>query len=340
MFDWNDEDRLAEKFAAFLSEDFDLSLCLLDYPRDDLCDQTTWGGAERGFIRAVKETGTKGAVLSTFSDTISEKVAERLMDSRVAPLAGIDAGLAGIEAAVQIGEAWSQPLNPPLLEGLRLPQDRSITMLNEAEAKAFLGQYGVPVPEGRVVHSPAEASMAAAAIGFPVAIKALGVPHKTEVGGVRLWLNSTDEVSAAAIELAGISESYLVEKMIEGVIAELIVGIAHDEIFGPCLILGGGGVLVEMLKDTASLLLPTTKPLISEALNQLACAPLFKGFRGAPPADLEAAVDVILAIANMVVETESPILELDVNPLLLLAQGQGVVAADALVRLNKVDWLI
>jgi acetyl-CoA synthetase len=93
MFDWDDEDRMAENFSAFLSEDFDVALCLLDYPRDDLCDQSTWGGAERGFVRAAQQTGTKGAVLATFSDTISEPVAERLMKQGVAMLAGIDAGL-------------------------------------------------------------------------------------------------------------------------------------------------------------------------------------------------------------------------------------------------------
>ena len=116
MFDWNDDDRMAENFTAFLSEDFDVSLCVLDYPREDVCDQSTWGGAERGFVRAAQKTGTKGAVLSTFSDTISESVAARLMKDGVAALAGIDAGVAGIQAAVDVGAAWSRPPSPPLLE--------------------------------------------------------------------------------------------------------------------------------------------------------------------------------------------------------------------------------
>jgi acetyl-CoA synthetase len=337
MFDWNDEDRLAEKFTAFLSEGFDVSLCLLDYPREDVCDQSTWGGAERGFIRAVKETGSKGAVLSTFSDTISEKVAERLLENRIAPLAGIDDGLAGIEAAVEIGQYWSQPPLPPLLDMPRESQRRQTAELNEADAKAFLSKRGIPIPQGRVANSPAEASAAAAEIGFPVVIKALGIAHKTEVGGVRIGLNRLDDVTAAATEMASLSERYLIEKMIEGAVVELIVGIAHDEVFGHNLLLGSGGVFVEMLRDTATLLLPTTKSMILHALNQLGCAPLFEGFRGTPPADVEAAADVILAIAKMVEEVESPILELDVNPLLLLPEGQGVVAADALLRLSSED---
>ena len=116
MFEWDNEDRMTEDFTAFLSEDFDVSLCLLDYPRADVCDQSTWGGAEKGFVRAAKQTDTKAAILATFSDTISEPVAARLMNDRVAMLAGIDTGLAGIQAAVDVGRAWRKPPYLPLLK--------------------------------------------------------------------------------------------------------------------------------------------------------------------------------------------------------------------------------
>ena len=139
---------------------------------------------------------------------------------------------------------------------------------------------------------------------------------------------------AAVKELSDLCESFLIEKMVEGVVAELIVGVARDEQFGPYLLIGGGGILVEMMKDSASLLLPATREQVLEALDQLKCAPLFKGFRGAPPADLEAAADVILAVASMVEKDPAAIVELDINPLMVLAKGQGVVAADALIRLS------
>jgi len=135
--------------------------------------------------------------------------------------------------------------------------------------------------------------------------------------------------------MSGLSESYLVEDMIDGVVAELIVGVARDEQFGPYLLVGGGGILVELMRDSVSLLLPTTKEQALRALGQLRCAPLFSGFRGAPPADLDAAVDVILAVGGMVEKDPSAIVELDINPLLLLAEGQGVVAADALIVLSE-----
>jgi acyl-CoA synthetase (NDP forming) len=336
MFDWNDEDQMAKNFTAFLSEDFDVSLCLLDYPREDLCDQSTWGGAERGFVRAAQQTGTKGALLATFSDTISESVAARLMKQGVASLAGIDAGIAGIQAAVDVGAAWSRPPSPALLTGFGQQQDGSGKVLDEAESKDLLAGCGVPFPSSRVVRSAAEAAVVAGELGSPVVVKALGVAHKTEVGGIRLNLRSADEVSAAVMEMSGLSESFLIEKMVNGVVAELIVGVARDEHFGPYLLVGGGGSLVEIMKDTASLLLPTTREHVLDSLRQLKCAPLLSGFRGAPPADLNAAVDVILAIAGMLEKDPSSIIELDINPLMLLADGQGVVAVDALIRLNPV----
>ncbi len=334
MFDWENEARMAENFTAFLSEDFDVSLCVLDYPREDLCDQSTWGGAERGFIRAAQQTGTKGAVLSTFSDTISESVAERLMKEGIASLAGIDDGIAGIQAAVDVGAAWSRPPSPPLLTGFGQWPDSPVKVLDEAESKNLLTRWGVPVPSSRIVHSVGEAAAAAGELGFPVVVKALGVSHKSDVGGVRLNLSSTDEVSAAVKEISDLSESYLIEKMVDGVVAELIVGVARDEQFGPYLLVGGGGIMVELMKDSASLLLPTTRERVLHALGQLKCAPLFNGFRGAPPADLNAAADVILAVADLVEDDPTSIIELDINSLMLLAEGQGVVAADALISLN------
>jgi len=332
MFDWDNEDRMAATFTPFVSEGFDISLCLLDYPREDLCDQSTWGGAERGYVRAVHDTNTKGAVLATFSDTISEPVAARLIEQGVAPLAGIDAGLAGVQAAVDVGAAWRRARCQPLLTGDGLGDDDRVLVLNEVESKKVLDGCGVPVPFAKVVRGADEAAAAAEALGYPVVVKALGVAHKTEAGGVRLGLSSSGEVSEAVAEMAHLSESQLIEKMVGGVVAELIVGVAVDEQFGPYLLIGGGGILVEMIKDSTSLLLPVDREAVIRALEGLQCAPLFHGFRGRPHADLEAAADAILAIADLVENGTTPIVELDVNPLMVLAEGKGVVAADALIR--------
>ena len=334
MYTWDDDERNAEIFGALLSEDFVVALCLLDYPRADKCDQSTWGGAERGFVRATKQTGTKGAVMATFSDTISEPVAARLMEDGVAMLAGIDTGVAAVKAAVDIGAAWQRPPSLPLLTDPARETQGSVKVLDEAESKSLLARFGVPTPPARVVRTAEEAVAAAEELGFPVVVKALGVAHKTDVGGVRLNLRSADEVSAAVAMMSGLSASYLVERMVEGVVAEIIVGVARDAQFGPYLVVGGGGILVELMKDSASLLLPVTREQVLRALDQLQCAPLLNCFRGCPQADLNAAADVILAVAGMVEKDPSSIVELDINPLMVLAEGQGAIAADALIRLN------
>ncbi len=198
----------------------------------------------------------------------------------------------------------------------------------------MLAKHGVPVPASRVAHSADEAAAAAEELGFPVVVKALGVAHKSDVGGVRLDLRSADEVRGALDLMAGLSQAYLVERMIEGAVTELIVGVARDPQFGPYLVVGGGGILVELMKDSASLLLPVTREHVLEALGALQCAPLLNCFRGCPQADLNAAADVIMAVAAMVEKDPGAVAELDINPLLVLEEGKGAVAADALVRLN------
>jgi acyl-CoA synthetase (NDP forming) len=334
MFSWDDDDANAAIFGALLADDFDVALCLLDYPRADKCDQSTWGGAERGFVRAAQATGTKGAVMATFSDTVSESVAERLMEDGVALLAGIEDGVAAVKAAVDIGAAWQRSPSLPLITDPDGGARGAARVLDEAESKALLAQAGVHVPASRVVGSAEEAVAAAEELGFPVVVKALGVAHKSDVGGVRLDLRSAEEVAEAMAMMAGLSASYLVERMVEGTVTELIVGVARDPQFGPYLVVGGGGILVELMKDSASLLLPVTREQVLAAVGALKCAPLLNCFRGCPQADLNAAADVVMAVAALVEKDPSAIAELDINPLLVLEEGRGAVAADALIRLN------
>jgi acyl-CoA synthetase (NDP forming) len=333
MFDWNNEERLAATFAAFIADDFDVSLCLLDFPRDDRCDGSSWGGAERGFVRASRAAGANAGVLSTFTDTMPEQVADRLIAAGVVPLSGIHNGLAGIQAAVDVGAAWKRPPPPPLLAASEVG-DGPVRVLDEAESKAALARYGVPVPAGRVVASRPEAVRAAEELGLPVAVKALGVDHKTEVGAVRLGMTSLSAVEQAVAGMAGLAESFLIERMVDGVVAELIVGVARDEQLGPHVIVGGGGVLVELMRDSRPLLLPVTREQVLASLSSLRCAPLLRGFRGAPPADLEAAADVVLAVAVFAEQHHPPVIEVDINPLLVLASGHGAVAADALISVR------
>jgi acyl-CoA synthetase (NDP forming) len=197
------------------------------------------------------------------------------------------------------------------------------------------------VPEARLA-SPADAPAIAAALGFPVALK-LAMPvvaHKTEAGAVRIGLASASAVkdavagmrrSLAQLDPPVAPEQFLIERMAPAPVAELIVGVTRDPQFGLALVVGAGGVLVEMVKDAATLLLPADRDMVAQALSGLRIAKLIAGYRGRPAGDLAAAVDAVLAVAAFAEDARASLVELDVNPLFVLPQGQGAIAVDALI---------
>ena len=205
------------------------------------------------------------------------------------------------------------------------------TTIDEASAKALLASAGLSVPPGRRASTVAEAVAAASDLGFPVALKALGVAHKSEAGAVKLNLRDEASVRDAAQALVGLGSGLYVERMVEGGVAELIVGIMRDPLFGPVMTVGTGGVLVELLKDSATLLLPASRDEVEAALRGLKMFPLLDGFRGRPKADLAAAIDAVLKIADFALAHADTLVELDVNPLIVRAEGKGAWVADALL---------
>ena len=136
---------------------------------------------------------------------------------------------------------------------------------------------------------------------------------------------------SSASDLQAMASAFYVERMVEGGIAELIVGVTRDPVFGPVMTLGSGGVLVELLDDTATLLLPADQHDVETALRGLKLFPLLDGYRGRPRADLAAAVDAILGIARFAIAHAGDIEEMDINPLIVCAEGRGAWIADALI---------
>ncbi|MBX5193939.1 hypothetical protein HJB82_01135 [Rhizobium sp. NZLR10] len=181
---------------------------------------------------------------------------------------------------------------------------------------------------------PIDAGEQAERLGFPVVLKALGIAHKTEAGAVALNLKDVETVSNAAAAMP-LNAGYLVEKMIDPPVAELIVGAVRDPVFGLSLTLGAGGILVELLEDSVILPLPATKTEIYAAISRLKLAKLIYGYRGRPKGDLDAAVVAIAAAADYVVTNAAWLEELDINPLMVLPEGQGVAAVDALIRRRR-----
>ena len=194
----------------------------------------------------------------------------------------------------------------------------------------------MPVPRSAVV-AVRDAAEAAIALGFPVVIKATdaALEHKSEAGGVILNVRSAAEASAAAQRLAHLSPILLVEEMVTDAVAEILVGISVDAQFGQLLVLGAGGVLTELMRDSVNLLPPFTAERIEAALGRLRSARLLHGFRAKPAGDVPALIAAILAVTRYAAAHLERLSELDLNPIMVRPLGLGAVAVDALIRLRK-----
>jgi acyl-CoA synthetase (NDP forming) len=329
---WGDADRLTECFAGLLGADLDQHLLMLDFPRGDRCDVSEFETTVAAWQAAQQRTGARACVVSSLPESMPEDVGQRLLDAGIAPLQGIRSALTAIALAARVGDAQEMvdtivplPAASPLTGGTVVTRD-------EADAKAALASYGLRVPASVVTDDLDELPAAASRLGWPVVLKALsvGLAHKSDVGGVVVGLDSEDAVRRAAAGLARITDRFLVERMVPGALLELLVGVQRDPRLGLALTVGAGGVLVELVDDTATLLLPATRAQIRAALTGLRIGPLLTGHRG-QVADLAATIDAIEAIAAFAADQADRLVEVEVNPLLVLADG--AVAVDALIRL-------
>ncbi|MFH8567111.1 acetate--CoA ligase family protein [Streptomyces sp. NPDC017993] len=210
--------------------------------------------------------------------------------------------------------------------------------LSEHAGKQLLRAYGIRVPREQLVTSAAAAVRAASLVGYPVVMKASGpqLGHKSELGLVKIALTSASQVRDAYRELTDIAryeaiplDGVLVCQMVEPGV-EMVVGVTHDSLFGPTVTVGLGGVLVEVLRDVAVGVPPFGEDHARAMLGELRGHALLEGVRGAPPADVDALVEVVLRVQRMALELGDDLAELDINPLVVLPRGQGAVALDAL----------
>jgi acyl-CoA synthetase (NDP forming) len=328
-FGWRNRTALAATFGAMMRAGADLNLLILDFPRPDTCDTADWDIAAHAMADAATATGRRAAVLATLPEALPEEHAKALAGLGIAPLFGMDDALQAIRAASDAG------VDVVEAELLKSAATANAEPLSEWDGKQSLAAFGIAVPPGQKVADAAAAQSVARAIGFPVVVKALGtsLTHKTERGAVKLNLRTPDEVTVAADALLPLTGELLVERMVSDIIAELIVGVARDPVLGLYLVVGSGGILAELVADTATLLLPASRAEIEQALHGLRAARLLDGFRGRAKGDLPAALDAIMAIQEFAIAHATRLQELDVNPLMVCRTGMGAVAADVLMRL-------
>ena len=280
--------------------------------------------------------GTPGkAILPIWSGpTTSHPVYQQLWDAGLPVFRNFRNAIRGARALLA-----HPSRNPALGEMARLarrlpPLDIGTSegaLLDEHQSSSWLKERGIPFAAHVVASTPDGAVEAADSIGYPVVVKGLGSSHKSEHGLVAVDLREQGAVREASVHMLSQQgvDRVLVAQYVSGG-TELLVGISTDPLLGPVVLVGAGGVNAEALHDVSRSVLPLTRLRAEQMLNSLSIAPLLRGWRGAPPADQNAVVDVLLTLAE--IAASGGVTELDINP--LLVKADGVVGLDALVRLS------
>ncbi|MDO8210179.1 acetate--CoA ligase family protein [Conexibacter sp. CPCC 206217] len=290
-------------------------------------------------------------VVATFADTARRTDAALVLVNNVAG-SGLDesvlaleragtAVLNGMAPAVAALATWARgrrSVAPAETARRDLAGVERLWSATDAERFAVLAQAGLAVPAMATATTPEAAAAAAARIGFPVVLKGTAptLLHKTELDAVALGLDSHDAVLEAGQEIlrrvAGHEGAGLVVQRMVGPAVELIVGARVDPVFGVLLVVGAGGVLVELAAEVAVRLGPVGPELAEEMLRETAAWKLLQGVRGAPRADVAAAVAAVVGFSRLAVAAQGRISAMEINPLMVLPQGQGAVAVDIVVE--------
>lgn len=341
---WGNEKLLTRMFTRMLQGAVDTGILVIDYPPPGAPYRA--GAAHAAMDRALavagRATGKPVFHASVNTGGITPEASAALVAEGIVPLQGLHdateviAKWVGHCARVREDSgrmaAGLLPLPAPALDG-------APRTVNEAEAKRRLAAHGLAVPQGRVL-TRADIAALPERFAAPMVLKIVhdDLPHKTEVGGVALHLAGRDDAAAAAERIGATvaaqrpeltAEHFLLEPMQPAPLAELIVGVKRDPLFGMVLVLGAGGILVELLRDARPLLLPVTRAQVEAALRGLKVFALLDGFRGRPAADLAPVIDAIMAIAAYAEANVDTLQELDVNP--LMVTPEAAVAVDALI---------
>ena len=318
---WGDINAMASTFIAMMRQHNGITIIIVDFPRDDNCDPSAWNCVITAAKMAKKSENKPLALVSTLSENIPEHVSFELLESNIITLHGLDTAL----AAISVSSINQTVVNPkPIF--LSNPTGKSI-LVDEYDAKKSLEKYGLKLPETEKCLL-SDAHLVSDQIGYPVVIKALGSAHKSELGEVFLNLENQKSVKEALRKIS--KKHVIVEKMIGDAVVELLVGIVHDPAHGMLLTVGAGGVLTEILSDTSSILLPSSKSEVLDCFNQLKISKIAKGYRGALGVDINQIIDAIMKIQDFVLDNRDKLFEIEINPLIVTTSE--VIVADALIR--------
>ncbi len=335
---WPDA-RQRDVFATLLDGDYDVAVQVMSFPPPNTWPDDSWFRSAAVFADAARAAGLPAVFVSPTHEGLPAAAREMLIGHGAAPLQGFEFGMKAIAQAMH----WYRRRRQLSAENMVLPAVTGVTgetvVLDEAESKALLGSFGVCVPAGRRLDAGAEIPPD---LTYPAVLKICdaAILHKSDIGGVSLNLLNAELLRFAREQMIAVAQShghaaksFLVEESVRNAVAELMVGIRRVDGIGFSLTIAIGGIAVELLDDYATLLLPCGRDEIRRALQGLRLYPTLCGMRGSSPADVDAALDTIEALAAFV-QSRSDIVELEINPLILRSDDHGVVAADAVIRIK------
>ena len=317
-FMWGDRAATAACFTAVMDGPQDATLLVVDAPTAMGQDTSSWRTAIDSLADAASVTGRRGVVVASMGENLSASLRAHATAAGLTPLLGLSEGLVALQAAATVGRGVGHPHADVVAPG-------ETRLIDEATAKARLRELGVPVPNG-IVASVSDVMSAAIRIGYPVTLKAMGLAHKSEAGGVRVGIRDDASLAAALATMPPSGVGYLVEATVTDVVAEVLVAVRRDPPIGWLVSVGFGGVTTEIWADVVHLLAPVCADDVRAALTRLRSYRLLTGFRGRPVADIDALADLVVRLTGAIVGTE--VVEVELNPVLV---GQrGAVAVDAL----------
>jgi acyl-CoA synthetase (NDP forming) len=347
---WGNTEVMPKVFDAALEDGFDAAIFIQDYPPEEFdADRSFYRADAMSYIGAVNRAGIPAGICSELAENFDRESREMMIAGGVSPLQGFDRGLDAISLACEYHMNRERIRGDPTKKPFRVvknfvpgnPEPGVARLLDEWECKQLLADYGLGIPPGRLVTvgDTREGVQVAEEISYQLV--SAEVAHKSELGVVALGLDRSDQLKRAMAEISSAVEDnnirgvkgILVEAMVVGAVHELLVGVQRDPQFGLVMVIASGGVLVELYRDSTTILLPTTAKTVGHAISTLKCFPLLQGYRGKPGCDLDAIVGDILKIAEFAESQACTLAEMDVNPLIILPGGAMV--ADALVRVSS-----
>jgi len=340
---WGDAARTGPVFAAAVkATDAAAAVLVQDYPAPGLDDSAYLYRADaEAFLLAARVRGIPSAVIATLHENLDPATRDWLLREGVAPLMGIAEGLGAIRHSIWWAARRAAVVSGPPSALAPAGDVAALRALDEVASKALLARHGLAVPAGRPTDGEGAARVAGE-LRSPLALKMIGprLAHKSEAGAVEVGLADPVAVEAAVARMRArvhahdpqaVTDDFLIEEMAPAPVVELLVSLRRDPEFGPALTIGSGGVLVEILDDSVDLLLPATADDVRTALQSLRVAPILRGYRGRPGADLAALTGVIVALQRMFL-SDPALIEIEINP--LFAGREAAVVIDALIHVS------